>query len=211
MNSINLVALPKKFSFMRWRLFGAFCQNTYIYTYIMCIFTVQGVLENRQCHDMGLKLKYMISIIIAAIPKICFLLWGGASCPNTYIPLFKVYFILWVCVYSIIDVYDLKQSNFLGHTLWWKFTLNEYIYVFGTKGHQKAQPHKPFFWESNNNDWSHIFPFLVYVMALSIFLDTLYGENTIQIRIYVFGTKGHQKAQPNKLFLGRITIMIEVI
>ena len=124
-----------------------FCQNTYIYiyTYIMCIFTAQGVLENRQCHDMGLKLKYMISIIIAAIPKICFLLWGGASCPNTYIPLFKVYFILWVCVYSIIDVYDLKQSNFLGHTLWWKFTLNEYIYVFGTKGHQKAQPHKPFF------------------------------------------------------------------
>ena len=35
----------------------------------MCIFTVHGVLKNRQCHDMGLKLKYMISIIIAAIPK----------------------------------------------------------------------------------------------------------------------------------------------
>ena len=35
----------------------------------MFIFTVQGVLENRQCHDMGLKLKYMISMIIAAIPK----------------------------------------------------------------------------------------------------------------------------------------------
>ena len=65
MNSINLVALPKKFSFMRWRLFGYFCQNTYIYiyTYFMCIFTVQGVLKNRQCRDMGLKLKYMISMI----------------------------------------------------------------------------------------------------------------------------------------------------
>ena len=41
----------------------------YIHTYFMCIFTVQGVLKNRQCHDMGLKLKYMISIILAAIPK----------------------------------------------------------------------------------------------------------------------------------------------
>ena len=35
----------------------------------MCIFTVQGVLKNRQCHDMGLKLKYMIAMIVAAIQK----------------------------------------------------------------------------------------------------------------------------------------------
>ena len=91
MTSINLVALPKKFAFVRWRLFGAFCQIR-IYTYSMCIFTIQGVLKNGQCHEMGLKLKYMISIIIAAIPKNVFLYEVEPLVPNTYIRLFKVYF-----------------------------------------------------------------------------------------------------------------------
>ena len=40
---------------------------------IYSIFTAQGVLKNGQWHEMGLKLKYMISIIIAAIPKNVFL------------------------------------------------------------------------------------------------------------------------------------------
>ena len=39
----------------------------------MCIFTVQSLLENGKCREMGLELKYMISIIIAAIPKNVFL------------------------------------------------------------------------------------------------------------------------------------------
>jgi len=45
--------------------------------------------------------------------------------------------------------------------------------------------------------------FEIYDLIQSIFWDTLYGENTIQISIYVFGTKGSPKAQPNKekLFL----------
>ena len=45
--------------------------------------------------------------------------------------------------------------------------------------------------------------FEIYDLIQSIFWDTLYGENTIQISIYVFGTKDSPKAQPNKekLFL----------
>ena len=39
----------------------------------MCIFSVQGVLKIGQCHEVGQKLKYMISIIVAAIPKNVFL------------------------------------------------------------------------------------------------------------------------------------------
>ena len=126
MNPINMVALQKKVSYMRWSFYGSlFSQRLqytfskciitiqdvlkkvpynglkidiyefnqfscspkkvflyevetfwsllskyiYIYTYFMCIFTVQGVLKNRQCRDMGLKLKYMISMIIDAISK----------------------------------------------------------------------------------------------------------------------------------------------
>ena len=117
MNSINLVALPKKFSFMRWRLFGAFCQNTYIYiyTYFMCIFTVEDVLKIRQCHDMGLKLKYMISMIIAAIPKNVFFyeVEPFVSILSKYIrTLIQSVFHVVGMLYSIIDVYDLNQSIF---------------------------------------------------------------------------------------------------
>ena len=31
---------------------------------------------------------------------------------------------------------------FLGHPVWWKYTLNNVIYVLGTKGYQKAPTHK---------------------------------------------------------------------
>ena len=62
----------------------------------------------------------------------------------------------------------LQSVHLLGDPVWWKFTLSKFTYVFGTKGSQKAQPHK-LFWESSYNDWSHIFKFLVYFMALSIF------------------------------------------
>ena len=75
--------------------FSKYSMLDHIY-FSMCIFTVQGLLENGKCREMGLKLKYMISIILAAISKKWFPLWCGAFCephlPNTYIPLFKVYF-----------------------------------------------------------------------------------------------------------------------
>ena len=89
----------------------------HIYTYSMCIFTVQGVLKNRQCHDMGLKLKYMISMIIAAIPKYVFFyeVEPFVSILPKYIHTLiqSVFHIVgWVCVYSISDIYDLNQSIF---------------------------------------------------------------------------------------------------
>ena len=70
MTSINLVALSKKFTFVRWRLFGAFSQNTLQYLQYLHRTVCP---KNGQCHEMGLKLKYMISIIIADIPKNVFL------------------------------------------------------------------------------------------------------------------------------------------
>ena len=87
----------------------------YIHTYFMCIFTVQGVLKNRQCHDMGLKLKYMISMIITAIPKNVFFyeVEPFVSILSKYIrTLIQSVFHVVGMLYSIIDVYDLNQSIF---------------------------------------------------------------------------------------------------
>ena len=49
----------------------------YRWTYSKSIFTIQGVLKNGKYHEMGLKLRYMTSINIVALPK-SFPLWGGA-------------------------------------------------------------------------------------------------------------------------------------
>ena len=114
MTSINLVALPKKFAFVRWTLFGAFCQIR-IYILILCVFSPYRVSKNRQCHDMGLKLKYMISMIIAAIPKNVFFyeVEPFVSILSKYIrTLIQSVFHVVGMLYSIIDVYDLNQSIF---------------------------------------------------------------------------------------------------
>ena len=124
-----------------------------------------------------------------------------------------MYFILWVCVYSIIDVYDLNQSIFWD-TLYGKNSLWISISVYlGPKDTKSLSLINFFFWESNNNDWSHIFPFLVYVMALSIFLDTLYGENTLWISMSMYwGQKAPKKLQLiRENFFGRANILMEVI
>ena len=81
----------------------------------MCIFTVQGVLKNRQCRDMGLKLKYMISMIIDAISKNVFFyeVEHFVSILSKYIrTLIQSVFHVVGMLYSIIDVYDLNQSIF---------------------------------------------------------------------------------------------------
>ena len=74
-----------------------------------------GVLKNRQCHDMGLKLKYKISMIIAAIPKNVFFyeVEPFVSILSKYIrTLIQSVFHVVGMLYSIIDVYDLNQSIF---------------------------------------------------------------------------------------------------
>ena len=63
-----------------------------------------------------------------------------------------------------------RACSFLGHPVWWKYTLNKYVHVLGTKGSKKATTHKwKLFWESNYIDGSHISQFLAHFMAFSIF------------------------------------------
>ena len=45
MTSINIIALNKKFAFMRWSFLGAFCPKYLYNTISNCIFTKQGVLK----------------------------------------------------------------------------------------------------------------------------------------------------------------------
>ena len=86
--------------------------------------------------------------------------------PKKYIYFFKVHFHHTGCpkrwTFSLFH----GIFNFLGYPLWWKHTLNQYIYVIGTKGSQKAQPHKEkLFWDRSYNRWSHKSPFLAYIMV----------------------------------------------
>ena len=135
--------------------FSKYSMLDHIY-FSMCIFTVQGLLENGKCREMGLKLKYMISIILAAISKKMFsfirwsLLW--ASSPEYIYTLIQSVFspyrvsekmenaMKWA---KILRIW-LQSVHLLGDPVWWKFTLSKFTYVFGTKGSQKAQPHKLF-------------------------------------------------------------------
>ena len=95
MTSINIVALRKKFSFVRWRLFGAFCQNTYMYLFYV-YFHRTGCPKKWTMPWSGLKIEIYDFNNCSCYPKKCFPLWGGnfhePLVPNTYIPLFKVYF-----------------------------------------------------------------------------------------------------------------------
>ena len=52
--------------------FSKYSMLDHIY-FSMCIFTVQGLLENGKCREMGFKLKYMISIIQLLSQKNVFL------------------------------------------------------------------------------------------------------------------------------------------
>ena len=84
-------------------------------------------------------------MIIAAIPKNVFFyeVEPFVSILSKYIrTLIQSVFHVVGMLYSIIDVYDLNQSIFWD-TLYGENSLCE----FGTKGHQKAQPHKLFFGE----------------------------------------------------------------
>ena len=167
MNSITLVTLPKKFSFMRWRLFGAF------------------------------------SMIIAAIPKNVFFyeVEPFVSILSKYIrTLIQSKFHVVGMLYSIIDVYDLNQSIFWD-TLYGKNSLWISISVYlGPKDTKSLSLINFFFWESNNNDWSHIFPFLVYVMSI-------FGHP-----VWYWGQKAPKKnpTHKGKLFRGA-TLLMEVL
>ena len=103
--------------------------------------------------------------------------------------------------------------HFLGHPVWWKYTVKMYIYVFATKGSQKAPPYEWFFFESKYIDWSYIFQVLANFMGFFIFLDTLYGRNTLWINSSMYwgqkATKGLQLIREN--FFCRATILMEVI
>ena len=77
--------------------------------------------------------------------------------------------------------------HFLGHPVWWKYTLYNYIYVFGTKGFPKAQPHKEiFFLESNCNAECHKSKFFAHFMVFSIFLYTLYSKKRLWISLSIY-------------------------
>ena len=63
-----------------------------------------------------------------------------------------------------------RAYSFLGHPVWWKYTLNKYAHVLGTKGSQKAPTQSgKLFWESNCIDGSHIFQFLAHFKNFPFF------------------------------------------
>ena len=152
--------------------FWSLLSNTYIYLFYV-YFHHTGCPKKWTVPWNGLKIEIYDFNNYSCYPKKCFPLRGGASCPEYIHTLIQSVFspyrvsenaIKWAKNWCIW----LQSVHFLGHPVWWKFTLNKYIFVFGTKGSQKAQPHK-LFWESSYSDWSHIFQFSVYFMALSIF------------------------------------------
>ena len=73
MTSINIFDLQKKFSFMRWIFWEP-------------ILTIQGVLRNGKCNEMGLDLRYMtLSNIVTLQKKVFFYeadLFGSFFVPN---------------------------------------------------------------------------------------------------------------------------------
>ena len=108
----------------------------------------------------------------------------------------------------------LISVHFLGHPVWWKNTLNKYIYVIGNEGPPKAQPHKEkLFLKSNYNAKCNISKFLAHFMAFSIFFGhPIWSKYTWNKFICIFGTKGSIKAPPHKgKLFGRATILIDVI
>ena len=96
----------------------------------------------------------------------------------------------------IIAAFTKKSFPFWGGAFWEPLVSNTYIPLFQVYFHHTGCPKE---WKLQ---WNWL-KFEIYDLIQSIFWDTLYGENTIQISIYVFGTKGSPKAQPNKekLFL----------
>ena len=71
MTSINIVALLKKFFFVRWRLFGAFCENTYIYL-LYVYFHHTGCQKKWKMPWNGLKIYVYVCISLfldQRIPK----------------------------------------------------------------------------------------------------------------------------------------------
>ena len=96
----------------------------------------------------------------------------------------------------IIAAFTKKSFLLCGGALWEPLVPNTYKPLFKLNFHHTGCS-KELKMQGN------LLKFEIYDLIHSIFWDTLYGENTIQISIYVFGTKGSPKAQPNqeKLFL----------
>ena len=67
MTSIKIIAILKKFSFMRRTFFEAYMFQIFRYTFSKCFFTKQDVLKNGKCHEIAKNSKYMTSIKIIAI------------------------------------------------------------------------------------------------------------------------------------------------
>ena len=103
------------------------------------IFTIQGVLKNGKCNEIGQNLRYMTSV------------------------------------------------HFLGHPVWWKYTLNKYIYIVWIKSTSKAPVHKDRFFRESYIDDSHISQFIDHFIAFPIFFGhPAMWKYTLNECIYIF-------------------------
>ena len=85
MTSINIVALQKRFA-LSGGFLGSLLSQIYTKTYFKSILTIQGVIRNGKCNEMGLDLRYMtLSNIVTLQKKVFFYeadLFGSFFVPN---------------------------------------------------------------------------------------------------------------------------------
>ena len=102
---------------------------------------------------------------------------------------------------------------FLGHPVWLKHTLNMVIYVYGSKGSQKAPAQKQNCYRRSTIlievKYQHFYPIIHCILHLVG--HPVWWKYTLNRSIYVFWTKGTQKVPAQKeYFYGRATILIGV-
>ena len=102
---------------------------------------------------------------------------------------------------------------FLGHPVWLKKTLNMVIYVFGSKGSQKAPAQKENCYGRSTIlievKYLHFYPIIHCI--LNLLGHPVWWKYTLNKSIYVFWTKGTQKAPAQKeYFYGRATTLFGV-
>ena len=88
----------------------------------------------------------------------------------------------------------LNSVHFLGNPVWWKNTLNKYIYVIGNESSPKAQPHKEKLFLSR----SYISNFRQFHCIFHSLGHPVWWKFTLNKGIYVFETRGSQKTPPYK-------------
>ena len=136
--------------------FSKYSMLDHIY-FSMCIFTWMGLLPRKwKMLWNGLKIEiYDFNNFSCYLKKMfSFMRWSllWASSPEYIYTLIQSVFspyrvsekmenaMKWA---KILRIW-LQSVHLLGDPVWWKFTLSKFTYVFGTKGSQKAQPHKLF-------------------------------------------------------------------